>query len=104
LSSIHAASAARIFVSNERDDTVTVLDSGTLKIVKAIPVGKRPRGIVITPDFKEVLVCAGDDDRIDVIDADKLQVSRHLESGADPELLDIDPRIRDLLLHQLFIS
>ena len=62
------ARADTIFVSNEKDNTVTVLDSQSMKVIKTIPVGKRPRGITITPDFKEVLVCAGDDDQLDVID------------------------------------
>jgi YVTN family beta-propeller protein len=92
LSAILQSPAASLFVSNERDNTVTVLDSVTLKAIKTIPVGRRPRGIVVTPDHKEVLVCAGDDDRIDVIDTEKLQVTRHLDSGADPELLDVDPK------------
>ena len=54
------ATASEIFVSNERDNTVTVLDSSTLKVIKTIAVGTRPRGIVITPDFGQVLVCNGD--------------------------------------------
>jgi YVTN family beta-propeller protein len=50
--------AEELFVSNERDNTVTVLDGESLKILRTIPVGERPRGIVITPDHHEVLVCA----------------------------------------------
>ena len=73
------ALAATIFVSNEKDNTVTVIDSESLAIVKTIPVGARPRGMVLTPDFKELLVCAGDDNRLDVIDTEKLEVSRPLE-------------------------
>ena len=36
------AFAATIFVSNEKDNTITVIDSETLKTVKTIPVGRRP--------------------------------------------------------------
>ena len=85
-----AASASTIFVTNEKDNTVSVLDSEMMKLVKTIPVGKRPRGIVITPDFTEVLVCAGDDNKLDVIDTAKLEVVRRMDTGPDPELLDID--------------
>ena len=91
LISAHDAMAGKIFVSNERDNTVTVLDSETLKTIKVIPTGRRPRGSVITPDFKEVVVCIGDDNRLDVIDAEKLEVVRRYDaSGPDPELLAID--------------
>ena len=84
------AAADTIFVTNEKDNTVTVLDSETMKVVKTIPVGKRPRGIAITPDKKEVLVCVGDDDQLDVIDTETLEVVRRMDTGPDPELLDID--------------
>src|SRR5262249_1198036 len=85
------AHAGRLFISNEKDNTVTVLDTGTLTQVKVIPVGARPRGIRITPDFRWVLVCVGDDDAIDVIDADKLEVARRIPTLADPEYLDVEP-------------
>ena len=84
------ANALTIFVTNEKDNTVTVLDE-TLKVIKTIETGLRPRGIRITPDYKEVLICIGDDNRLDVIDTEKLEVSRTLDSGPDPELLDVDP-------------
>jgi YVTN family beta-propeller protein len=54
------AMASQIFVTNEKDNTVTVVDSNSLEAVKTIPVGRRPRGIVISPDHKEVFVCLGD--------------------------------------------
>ena len=34
-----AAFASTIFVTNEKDNTVSVLDSETMKVVKIIPVG-----------------------------------------------------------------
>ena len=83
--------AASIFVSNERDNTVTVLDLDTLEVQDTIKTGERPRGIVTTPDHREVLVCAGDDARLDAIDPGTRKISRSLESGPDPELLAVDP-------------
>ena len=54
--------AATIFVSNEKDNTITVIDGKTLQTIKTIPVGRRPRGVVLSPDFKELFVAAGDGD------------------------------------------
>ena len=62
------AAGATIFVSNEKDNTVTVIDSVTLKVTKVIQTGARPRGMILTPDFKELIVCAGDDNRLDIVD------------------------------------
>jgi PQQ-dependent catabolism-associated beta-propeller protein len=85
------AFGATLFVTSERDNTVTVLDSKTLAIKKVIPVGTRPRGIAITPDYKEIFVCVGDDDRLDVIDTKSLTVTRSVANVPDPELVAVDP-------------
>jgi PQQ-dependent catabolism-associated beta-propeller protein len=83
--------AATLFVTSERDNTVTVLDSNTLAVKKVIDVGTRPRGIAITPDHREIFVCIGDDDRMDVINTKTLAVSRSVPNVLDPELVAIDP-------------
>ncbi|MGB3021420.1 MAG: hypothetical protein WBB50_04780, partial [Methyloceanibacter sp.] len=53
------ALALQIYVSNEKDNTVTVVDGNTLEVLKTIPTARRPRGIVTSPDGKEVYVAAG---------------------------------------------
>ena len=45
-----------IYVSNERSDNVSVIDAATRQMVATIPVGKRPRGIHVSPDGKTVYV------------------------------------------------
>jgi YVTN family beta-propeller protein len=45
-----------ICVSNERSGDITVLDGATWKVVATVPVGKRPRGIIASPDGKTVYV------------------------------------------------
>ena len=44
LLSAATADAYTVFVSNEKDNTVSVLDSTTLEVVKTVKVGQRPRG------------------------------------------------------------
>ncbi|WP_342027494.1 PQQ-dependent catabolism-associated beta-propeller protein [Methyloceanibacter methanicus] len=83
------AYADKIFVSNERDNTVTVVDSDSLETIKTIATGRRPRGIVTSPDKSEVYVCVGDDNAVEVIDAGSLEIVRNLDSGPDPELMDV---------------
>ena len=55
-------------VSNEKDNTITVLDGETLKPVRTVKVGERPRGIVLSQDGQHLYICASDSDRIDVLD------------------------------------
>src|SRR5581483_5963202 len=45
-----------ICVSNEKSGDITVLEGGSWKVLATIPVGKRPRGIVASPDGKTVYV------------------------------------------------
>jgi YVTN family beta-propeller protein len=45
-----SAFALTIFVSNEKDNTVTVIDGKTLEVIKTIPTARRPRGIIASPD------------------------------------------------------
>jgi YVTN family beta-propeller protein len=51
-----AASGYQVFVTNERSGDVTVIEGGDLKVLATIPVGKRPRGIHLSPDGKVVYV------------------------------------------------
>src|SRR5262249_55879376 len=62
------AGAAMAYVSNEKSNTVSVLDTDSWQVVRTIKVGQRPRGITVTHDGKFVLVAVGDDDTIEMID------------------------------------
>ena len=58
-------------MSNEKDNTVTVIDGDSLETIKTIATARRPRGIILSPDFKELYVACGDGDILDVIDTDQ---------------------------------
>ena len=85
------ASAYMVYVSNEKDNTVTVVDSTTMEVVKTINVGQRPRGITISHDGKLIYLCASDDDTIEIIDTATLEIVGTLPSGPDPELFVLSP-------------
>src|ERR1043166_9504636 len=80
------AAAVTAYVSNEKSNTVSVIDTDSWTVTATIKVGQRPRGIEFTSDGKFVLVAVGDDDTIQVIDAATRQVVDSLPSGPDPEL------------------
>ena len=54
LCAIPIAAADTIYVSNEKDNTITVVDGSSLAPVKTIPVGQRPRGILLSKDAKSL--------------------------------------------------
>jgi YVTN family beta-propeller protein len=98
------SSASRVYVSNEMDGTVSVVDPIALRVVATIPVGKRPRGVRASPDGRTVFVALSgspmggpgiDDsklppperqhDGIGVIDVHSGRLVRVLNGGTDPE-------------------
>ena len=85
------AGAYTAYVSNEKSNTISVIDTATWKVVETIKVGQRPRGITFTKDQRYVLVAVGDDDTIQMIDAISNKVVDTLPSGPDPELFIDDP-------------
>jgi PQQ-dependent catabolism-associated beta-propeller protein len=88
---LQAKGTGRIFISNERDHTVTVLDGETLEVIKVIPVGRRPRDMQWNDDKSKLYVAASDVDMIQVIDLDKLEVVEEIFAGDDPEMFEISP-------------
>lgn len=84
------ASAFVAYVSNEKGNTVTVIDTTSWTVTKTIKVGQRPRGIEFSRDGKFVMVAVGDDDTIQVIDTKTQEIVDTLPSGPDPELFTQD--------------
>jgi PQQ-dependent catabolism-associated beta-propeller protein len=85
------AQAYKAYVSNEKGNSVSVIDTATRKVIDTIKVGQRPRGIAITKDQKYVLVAVSDDDTIQMIDTATNKIVDTLPSGPDPELFADDP-------------
>jgi PQQ-dependent catabolism-associated beta-propeller protein len=86
-----AAPPERIFVTNERDDSVSVIDGQTNTVIATIAIGKRPRGIGISPDGKEAYVAISEDNAIAVFDPQTFAVLRTFSSGDDPETFAVHP-------------
>jgi YVTN family beta-propeller protein len=49
-----AVAAPRLYISNEESGDVAVLDTASLRVVARISVGKRPRGIKLSPDGRKL--------------------------------------------------
>ncbi|TMJ45836.1 MAG: hypothetical protein E6G90_15415, partial [Alphaproteobacteria bacterium] len=77
LCSAGIATADTIYVSNEKDNTITVVDGASLIPVKTIAVGQRPRGILLSKDEKSLYICASDSDHIEVLDLTAEKIVRN---------------------------
>src|SRR5918994_3149538 len=83
--------AREIFVSNEKGNSISIVDGDSLEVIETVPGGNRPRGIVLSPDGKHLYICASDDDTIEIMDTATREIVGKLPSGPDPELMDISP-------------
>src|SRR5512145_2629563 len=80
------SAAYTVYVSNEKGNSLTVIDSKTLEVLETIQVGQRPRGIMLTKDGKQLLICASDDNTVQLLDVATRDLVGDLPSGPDPEL------------------
>jgi YVTN family beta-propeller protein len=112
------SSLPRLYVTNEVSGDMTIIDTGTFRVLATVPLGKRPRGIHASPDHKTLYVAlsgspiAGPDvdestlpppdksaDGIGVFDVAQGKIVRTIHGGSDPENFDISKDGK-----QLFIS
>jgi len=109
---LDVAQAEHAYVSNEDGHSISVFDTARSDSVVTIPVGKRPRGLKLSPDGSRLYVavsglpkcppttpdeeCArlGRDfkaDGIAIVDTASRKLVEVLQAGSDPEQFDISP-------------
>jgi PQQ-dependent catabolism-associated beta-propeller protein len=90
-SSFDPAFAFLAYVSNEKGNSISVIDTDKMETIATIKTGQRPRGIEVTRDGKFVFVALGDDDKIQLFDTKTRDDAGELPSGPDPEQFALDP-------------
>lgn len=110
-----AAHAVFAYVSNEGSDNISVIDTRVDSVVATIFVGKRPRGIRVSPDGRTIYVALSGSPRggpgvdesklpppdkrydgVAAVDVASYRVNAILPGGSDPETFDVDPASRTL--------
>jgi len=86
------------FVTNERDGTITVIDTGRDRVYSTIKVGGRLRGIRLSPDKTRIWVAISyptnqsqGEDKIAELDLRGNVIAKY-EAGTDPENFVIDAK------------
>jgi PQQ-dependent catabolism-associated beta-propeller protein len=91
ITSVNAAPSGRIFVTNERGNTLSVINGETLEVEATIDIGERPRGVGLSPDGTELYVAVSEENKIVVVDPNSLKILRDFEAGSDPEAFAVHP-------------
>src|SRR5207244_2379931 len=75
-----------LYVSNEIPNTISVVSLRTNGVIATIPVGKRPRGMALSPDRRTVYVALGQDDALGVVDVATAKMTETIPANRAPEL------------------
>ena len=67
------ATATTAYITNEKGNSISVIDLDKLEVTRTVKTGQRPRGISLSKDDALMFVALGDDDTISVIDTKTLK-------------------------------
>jgi YVTN family beta-propeller protein len=81
----------RVYVSNGRAGTVSVLDSRTYELLNTIKVGTRPWGIALSPDGKTLYTANGPSNDVSVVDLEANMEIARVKAGASPWAVAVVP-------------
>ena len=70
-----------LFVTNQDDSTISIVDTKNPSIISTIDVGDSPEGIDITPNGKHVYVTNWGDGSISVINTDNYKIEKTIKTG-----------------------
>jgi YVTN family beta-propeller protein len=93
-----AAAAPKAYIGNFADNTVSVLDTASAKIVATIPVAQGPHGMAMSRDGRTVFVTGDGSSSMSVIDTATDKVVKTLEVGKSPNGLSLTPDGKLLLV------
>ena len=89
-----APNGHKVYVSNGRAGTVSVLDSHSYALLDTIKVGTRPWGLVISPDGKYMYAANGPSNDVSVVDLQTDKEITRIQAGQSPWGIVIVPNPR----------
>jgi len=98
LNSGFAAAAPKAYVGNFADNTVSVIDTASNKVIASIPVAEGPHGMAISGDGRTVYVAGDGSSSLSIIDTATDRVVKTVEVGKTPNGLALTPDGKLLLV------
>lgn len=81
----------RVFVTDSKSNSVSVIDLAAGKIVKTIPTGGFPHGLRLSPDGQQLFVANVEDGSVSVIDVGTLEEQARIPVGKAPVQVGFTP-------------
>src|ERR1700712_605150 len=87
-----------IYVTNQLDNTLSVIDGSTYHVVATVPVGAFPAGVVVSPDGRHAYIAQGGDNAVAVFDTSTNTIAKNvsLAPGSRPRGVVLTPSGRFL--------
>jgi YVTN family beta-propeller protein len=79
------------YVTNGKDNTVSVVDLAQKKVVAEVPTGAKPHGLRMSPDGREIYLANTGDDSVSVIDVAQAKVVARIPVGKAPAQVAFTP-------------
>lgn len=79
-----SADGRTAYVTNFREHTLEVIDTGSLEVRRSVRVGGHPKVIAIPPGERRIYVANWANDQVTELDAETLEVRRRLRTGEHP--------------------
>jgi YVTN family beta-propeller protein len=86
--------ARTVYVTNNSDNTVSVINETTNTVTRTIPVGSDPYGVAVDPSAGTVYVTNAGDDTVSVINEATSTVTRTIPVGNTAQAVAVDPAAR----------
>ena len=79
-----SADGNKLYVSNGRAGTISVIDTHTYEILRSIKVGARPWGIALSPDGKFLFAANGPSNDVSVVNVEEGKEIARIKAGSSP--------------------
>jgi YVTN family beta-propeller protein len=86
-----ASNGRKVYISNGRAGTVSVLDGRTYELLNTIKVGVRPWGIALSPDGKLLYAANGPSNDVSVVDLEANKEIARVKAGGSPWAVAVVP-------------
>src|SRR5664279_1957405 len=86
-----AAAGPQAYVGNFKDNTVSVIDTGTGTVIATLPVANGPHGMTQTPDGRTVYISGDNSSEVSVIDTATNRVTHTIDVGKTPHGVAMTP-------------
>ena len=86
-----SSNGQKVYSSNGRAGTVSVLDSHTYELLNTIKVGVRPWGMAVSPDGKLLYTANGPSNDVSVVDLESNKEIARIKAGSSPWSVAVVP-------------